>query len=830
MSVETLVRDLRLALRSFRRRPGFAAVALLTLAVGIGANASVFSVLNAVILRPLPFPEPHQLMRLFIEMPDPGQPGTRNITWSMPKYRALEEQQDVFQDLSTFSAARFDLISEPYAEQIDGERVGARYFPMLGIQPSLGRGFLPEEDQDEGAAKVAVLSHDLWAQKFGSDPGIVGRSIRLSGASYQVVGVLPGGFQGLTGGAQVWVPLMSLGAEAQSYPMSHNQHVLARLMEGVTPEQARGAVQAIGRRIDEMFPSTFRSERAWGAGAITLQEERADPTLRTALFLLIGAVGFVLLIACVNLANLMLARAAARSGELALRKAVGAGGHHLVRQVLAESMVLAGLGGAFGLGLAYLSTNLLRSMVPVAMGGEIFRGSAAGLSSLGFSTIRLDGGVLLFVSGLILVTMLLFGLGPAIWASRSDPLGPLKSGGNNQGFRAGPWWKDARGALVTAEVALTFLLLLGAGVMVKSLNRLMEADTGYRAVGVWTGGVSLSRARHETEELVPFYQELENRLLALPEVDFVGIGACIPLSGGCQGTDLTFVDRPSETQVEPPLVEFHPVSSGFFQALGIPVVQGRGFVGADDPNAVPVAIISQSAADQYWPDLDPLGKQIQLGQSGDIVWEIVGVTETVRFESMERENRPQVFVPFAQRARRTMHIAAHTSGLPGSLTPQVRSLLNAMEPELPLTNIRTMVDRVSVETSRERFVARLLAVFALIAATLSAMGIFGVLAFDVTQRTRDIGIRMALGAQKDAVLGGVVGRSLALAAAGAGIGLAGSFALGRVMEGLLFGVETHDTLNLVLVLGATLTVAALASLVPAFRAASVEPFSALKDR
>jgi predicted permease len=365
--------------------------------------------------------------------------------------------------------------------------------------------------------------------------------------------------------------------------------------------------------------------------------------------------------------------------------------------------------------------------------------------------------------------------------------------------------------------------------MVKSLDRLMAADTGYRAPGVWTGRISLSSTRWESEEIIPFQQELESRFLALPEVDFVGIGACTPLSGGCQGTSLTFVDRPMETQVDPPSVEFHPVSPGFFQALGIPVIQGRAFAATDDPTSLPVAIISRSAADQFWPGVDPVGRQIQLGQSREMVWEIVGLTETVRFESMERENRPQVFVPFAQRPRRGVHIAALTSGPPGNLTPQIRDLVKEMDGEMPLTNVRTMVDRVTIETSRERFVARLLSVFAIIAATLSAMGIFGVLAFDVTQRTRDIGIRMALGAQKDTVLGGVVVKSLALAAAGAGIGLAGSLALGRVMEGLLFGVETHDPLNLVLALVATLAVAALASLVPAFRAASVEPFTALKD-
>lgn len=827
--MESLLRDLRLAARGLAKRPGFTAIALATLAIGIGANAAMFTVLNAVLFRPLPFPEPEQLMRLFIEMPEPGGTGVRDITFSYPKYRLLAERQQVFQTLTTFRATRYDLVGYGPAQQLDAELIGAGYLEMLGIQPVLGRGFTEEEFRTEGAAAVALLSHGLWVDRFGRDPAVVGRSIELSDRSFQVVGILPEGFEGLTGGARAWVPTVILGEGELSSPRSHNQHVLARLKDDVTPDQAKAAVAALGAQIDEVYPAPRGASRSWGAGAVTLNEERVDPVLRGSLLLLGGAVGFVLLIACVNLANLLLARASARGREVAIRRAVGANRRDLVRQLLVESALLSCLGGIVGLVIAFLSLDVLRAIAPEGVGGDIFRGSASGLSQIGLDTIHMDTGVIIFTFAAIVLTVFLFGLGPAVWASRSDILAIFHGDGRrNSGSVRSPIW-SGRSGLVVTEVALTFVLLMGAGLTLKSLSQILATDVGYSAEGVWTGNYLVTSRRYPAEAVLPFHEEVMTRVAALPGVVSVGVNHCTPLSPGCQGTDLYFPDGPEPEPGEAPLTGLHRVSSDYFRTLGTPITRGRAFDRGDRAGSPDVAIISRTIAERFFPGRDAIGQRIRTGSTGERAFQVVGVADDILYESLTEDPELQVYIPIAQIQARRVYLAVRTSTSAADLTQPIRRILAELDPQMPLTDVTTMEVRVRRASSNNRFAAHLLMAFSVIALALAAIGVYGVMAFDVQRRTKEIGLRMALGARKEGVLQQVLKRSLTLAVLGSGVGLAVSLALGRVIASGLYGVEPHDPILITWMLGVILAVAGLASAVPALRAASVQPYSVLRE-
>jgi predicted permease len=820
-----LARDLRLAARVLIRRPIFTATAVLTLAVAIAGNAAIFGVVNATLLRPLPFPDGDRLMRTFVVIPTRGEAeATRDISWSYPKYELFRDRQDVFEALSLFRATTFTLTGEADPERIDAEVVSEGYLGMLGVEPLVGRGFTPEENAVQGTHYVAMLGHGLWTRRYDADPQVVGRSIRLNDRAYQVVGVLPRGFEGLTGGAEAWVPIMTLPAGDLTSSGSHNKHALGRLKDGVTPEQAKIAVAELGRQVHDVYPGWGDRPEAWGAGAVTLAEERMDPTIRTSVLFIFGAVGFLLLIACVNVANLLLARASTREREVAIRKAMGAGRGRIIRQLLAESGLVAVLGGVTGLVMSYWGVSLVRDLAPVAIRGSIFRGAMAGLTEMGLDSIRFDGSVVLFGAAVMILSVLIFGVAPAVFTAGGDLTSSLKDGGRGTTGLRGSRGLLSQRTLVTAELALTFALLVGSGLMLKSMSRLLADDRGFVADGVLAARVSLPGARYDAAEAQAFFASLMDGLEAVPGVESVGRNHCLPLSQSCNGTSLRFLDG-EHTGGEGINIGVHWVNPDYFDALRIPLRRGRRFTDQDRAGTQPVALVSEAAVARYWADSDPLGARVLV--NGDSL-EVVGVVADVHYETLEEEPAPQVYLTVAQSPRRSAYLILRTSMEPTSLVPALRASVRELDADLPLMDVRTLDERVADITSRPRFGTSLVAVFGVIGLILAAIGIYGVVAFGVAQQTHEIGIRVAIGAERVDVLKMVVGRGMSLALLGVALGLGLVFALGRVLSSVLYGVEPSDPLTIVGTAILLTGVATLASYLPARRAVAVDPLDALR--
>jgi putative ABC transport system permease protein len=821
-----LGRDARYAARVLLRRPAFTLTAVLTLAVAIGGNAAIFSVVNATLLRPLPFPDGNRLMRAYIVIPAPGTPeGMRNITWSYPKYELLRDRQQVFDQTTVFRAWPFTITGEEDPERIDAEIVGHEYLPMLGVSPVLGRAFLPEENASPDTHYVALLGHDLWVRRYARDPGMVGRRVVLNDRAYEVVGVLPEGFGGLTGGADIWVPTMTISEQSLMSPGSHNQHVLAHLAPGVTVERAKRAVEDIGRQVEEVWPAG-QGRLPWGAGAVTLQEERMEPVVRASILFLFGAVGFVLLIACVNVANLLLARASAREREVAIRKAMGAGRGRIVRQLMVESGLVAMAGAALGLVLAVGGVQVLKELAPVVTHASVFRGAMAGLTDMGLSTIRFDGSVLLFGMAVAVASVFLFGLAPALYGTRGDLTVALRDGARGASRRRLAGGLLSQRSLVVAELALTFALLVGSGLMIRSMGLLLADDGGFRAEGVVAARVSIPRSRYEDAEAVSaFYRALDDRLEALPGVENVGMNICLPLSRSCNGTNVRFLDGPAAGGEEDVNVGIHWIDHDYFRTLRIPLVRGRAFTEADRDGAPGVLLVSQAAADQYWPGADPLESRVLVG--GDSLT-VVGVVGDVHYESPEEEPLPQIYLAAEQHTARGRYVILKSGGDPSALIPGVRGALRELDPTLPLVDAGTMEDRVADATSRPRFNTNVLTVFGLVALILAAIGVYGVVAFGVAERTHEIGVRVAIGAERVDVLKMVLARGAWLALLGVGLGSGLVVALMRVLRSVLYGVEPFDPWTLTVTASVLLAVALLASYLPARRAVRVDPLTALR--
>ena len=811
--MESFLQDCRYALRMLARSPGFTLIAVLALALGIGANSAIFSIVNAVILKPLRYEKPEQLVQLWMRFTNIGIPNDQNWV-SAPEFVDLQQNQS-FSHLAAISSDSFNLNISGTPERIDSAVVSTSFFPLLGVQAQLGRVFLPEEGQP-GRQHVVLLSDGLWRRRFGADPAISGRKLVMNGQSYLIVGVLPRDFQ-LPLEAEVWTPLVfSADDLSPNSRGNHRYQVIARIKPGLGLEQARADMDVVSQRIIDQHPDYPYRQFNFRVLTIPLLEQQIGD-ITTALWVLMSAVGLVLLIACANVANLLLVRASSREREIAVRQALGVSRWRLIRQLLTESAILGLMAGAIGLFLGYWALRVLTTLAATSFPRVV--------------EAHMDLRVLAFTLLVSLATGILFGLAPA-FSSRHVTHDALKEGG--RGGTAGASSQRLRGALVVAEVAVSLTLLVGAGLLIRSFLRLQEVDTGFRPEGVLTMRISLPEEKYaKIEQAQAFYRELLDRIRRLPGVEAAGGATGLPLGGtGWSGT--TTVDsqavQPRDTTPE---ADQRPVFPGYFESLGIPLVRGRYFEQRDNEKGAPVAIIDETMANTYWPKEDALGKRIKPGgrQSTQPWRTIIGVVRHVRYRTLESPSRVEFYWPYDQTsfALGSMSLAIHTSSDPRSLAGVVQRQVQALDPDQPVYRIRTMSELMSESMARRRLSMFLLAIFAAVALALAAIGIYGIMSYSVAQRAHEVGIRMALGARTSDVVRMVLGQSLGLTLAGIFAGLLGSLALTNFLSSLLFDVKATDATTFLLVAVILAAVALVASLVPAYRATTVDPVNALRQ-
>ncbi|MGH9314454.1 MAG: ABC transporter permease [Vicinamibacterales bacterium] len=798
--------DLRFAVRGLARSRAFTAAALLTLAIGIGANAAIFSVLDALMLKPLPYPDPERLVVIW-EKNIPRQ-RMDNVV-SPGNYIHWSEQARVFERMAGVGQASFFRMSitggsgDP--EELPAQSVTVGFFPILGVRPAHGRWFLPEEDKPD--TRVAILSHALWTRRFGADPAIVGRAVTLNGNAFTVVGIMPPEFFFIEREAALWVTI-GLRAEART-PRGRWMLVTARMKPGVTVQQAQAEMDTITTRLTAQFPE-FNT--GWGANVVPLHRQVVG-RVRPAVLTLAAAVGAVLLIACANVANLLLARGASRRRELAVRAALGAGRGRLVRQLLAESMALAAIGAVAGLLLAW-------------WGIATFRAAAtAGFSLPRAHEIALNARVVLFTIGLSLVTAILFGLAPAFAAAGVDLQNSLKDGARADDARGG----RLRSLLVVSEIAIALVLLAGAGLLIRSFARLVNVDPGFRAEQVLSAKISIPTVRYDdTGKMIRFFDELVKRVEAMPGVRAAGGVSFLPLAGPAAATGFEIEGREKPPLGASPVCEVRVATGHYFGAMGIPHIAGRQFDERDSREGTRTVIINQTMARQYWPNESPIGKRISVSWNNPGLDEIVGVVGDVRHATLETASRPMIYYPPGRFAYPWMALVLRAAGDPAPLGPALVKEVHAMDPALPVADLRPMETVVSRAVAERRMVMAILAGFALVAALLAAIGIYGVMAYSVAQRTREIGVRMALGARPGDIMRLVLGRALGLTAIGAVIGAAGAIALTRFTATLLFDTEPTEPAVFATVVAGLASVALAASLLPGRAAARVDPLIALR--
>jgi putative ABC transport system permease protein len=822
---DTTEQDVRFALRSFRRAPGFTVVAVLTLAVGIGANTAIFSAVNAMLLRPLPFREPERLMEVSLTVPARGDaPARDDAPWSYPKFAVFKRAQTVFEDVTAWMAFEATVRVGADAERSSFEFTDSRYLPTLGLRPALGRNFSADEDATPGGPRVVMLSDALWQRRFNADSSVLGRAIVVNGNPYTIVGVLPAGFRGVSGRADLLLAFMSQEVDQLTQPWSHAYSVIARLKPGVTPERAKIAVRQLGGVVADAYPHPELKKERWGAIGRELDGTRVDPVVRRSLFVLLGAVGLVLLIACANVANLFLVRAAGRRREIAVRLAVGAGRKRLVRQLLTESIVLSILGGVASVVVAWWGVKLLAALNP-SMSLRVER--LGGIGAVSFDSIRLDLPAFAFAAALTIVTGLIFGLVPALQTTHPSLTGALRNDSDVSRV-SGVRGLTSRNLLAIAEIALAVVLLAGSGLMLRSLGKLLGVNPGFESQGVLTMRFNVNDV--SSDSLPGYYDRLLERLGSIPGVSGVGFLDCPPLNGGCSETVLAQRDRPEVAPGSEPSVGVHWVTPDWFPTLRVPLQRGRLFTNGDRRGTQKVVVISETAARKYWPGQDPIGRPVSVGQGGfwnDTAY-VVGVVGDVRFGTLDSLPKPDVYLSYYQSPRGRMMMFLRTAGDPASLTPAARREIATLAPGVPLYDVRPMATRVADAMAYARFSALLLAAFGAVALALAALGTYGVISFGVSQRRKELGIRVALGATRGDVLRLVVGQGVGLAVVGGVLGLAGAFAATRVLASLLYGVTPSDPVTLASIVALLVGAVIVASWIPARRAASVHPAEALR--
>ncbi len=808
----TLWQDLRYGARMLLKKPGFTLVAVLTLALGVGANTAIFTVVNAVLLRSLPFEHAEQLVRIG------GANQQRNKrlgTLSPHDFYDIRDRNTVFESIAAYDGWSPSLTGTGEPERLAGGRVTTSFFNVLKVEPALGRAFLPQEEQ-RGNHLVVILSYGLWQRRFGANPSIVGQSITLGGLSYNVIGVLPQGFdppQFSNVGfekPELWAPF---APDLSQWTRSGRSldTAIARLKPGVSSEQAQAELMVIAQQLEQQYPDTNAGE---SLNVVSLHEQLVGK-IRSALMIFLAAVGFVLLIACANVANLLLARAAARQKEIAIRTALGAGRWRVVRQLLTESVLLALLGGALGLLFAMWATDYL-----VTLGADA-------LPHLG--RIGLDLRVFGFTTLLTLLTGIAFGLAPALQFSKPDLNETLKESGRTS--MSGRGSQRLRGLLVVSEIAISLLLLIGAGLLVKSFMRLQNVSPGFDPHNTLAMNVFLPGAKYpEDEQQRAFFDQAQERIKALPGVDAVGMVSNLPVSGGFDTVSFYAEGQAVPARENVPDVERYTINSDYFRAMGIPLKSGRSFGSEDRANSLPVAIISEETARRFWPGESPLGKRINTDiDDKESPWRtIVGVVGDVRHYALDISPTPQFYLPHHQSSPQFMAVVVRSSNRPENQIAAVREQIWAIDKDQPIFNIKTMERFVAESIAQRRFTMLLLGLFAGVALVLAIIGLYGVMAYTVTQRTHEIGIRMALGAQAGDVLKMVIRQGMALVLIGVGIGLAAAFILSRLISSFLYGVSATDPWTFVGVPLVLCAVAGLASYIPARRATKVDPMVALR--
>jgi putative ABC transport system permease protein len=794
-----LLQDLRYGARVLAKQPGFTAVAVLTLALGIGANTAIFSVINAVLLQPLPYAQPDELVMVY---KTPG--GEEKWPLSPVSYLSLKSHNSVFTDLAAISnkgwAANLTDRGEP--ERLQGFQVSANLFTLLGVTPQQGRTFFNEEDRP-GQNRVVVISHEFWKRRFAADPRIIGQMLILNGDSYAVVGVMPADFRFLAQ-TDLWTPL-AFTVDDENDPAGYLE-VIGRRKPGVSFEQAGAEMEAISRELSNNPNSEVRMR-------LSLPQATLTKEVRPLLLLLMTAVGFVLLIACVNIANLLLARGSVRRREMAIRAALGAGRWRVVRQVLAENVLLALTGGLVGLLLASWVMQFLTGGLPEYLAGANSR----------VALLKIDTTALSFTFGLSLLTSVLFGLVPALQLSRIDLNEALKEGGRAVGSR-----NRLRSVLVVAEVALAMVLLVGGGLMIKSLWRLMHVDLGYEPAGVLTAKIDPSSARYEEfTALTAFYGALLERVQAIPGASHAGLINSLNAS-----FSFSIDEHPPLPPKQQPSASINQVSADYFRAMGIPLRAGRFFDDYDVKGGEMVVIIDETFARHYFPGEDPIGKHIN-GEfsrgAGKTSRRIVGVVGGVKYWTLTRDPFPHMYFSYLQENWGAMSLVVRTqSGEPMKLEAPIRAELAAIDKNQPIHSFKPLDATVSELVAPQRFTTMLLTGFAALAALLAAIGIYGVMSYTVTQRTQEIGVRMALGARQGDVVQLILRQGGILAVAGIGMGLVASFLLTRLISDLLFGVEATDPATFIAITLLLVMIALVASYIPARRAAKVDPMIALR--
>jgi putative ABC transport system permease protein len=802
--METLLKDVRYSVRMLVRNPAFTLVSVLALALGIGANVAIFSVVNGVLLRPLPFKEPDRLMMIR----ETKLPVFPEFSVAPGNFLDWKKQNTVFEHLAAFQGTSFNLIGSGEPERLRGMFVTEGFFSMLGAQPQLGRDFLPEEDQP-GHNKVAILSHGLWQRRFGGDPKVLNQPITLSGESYTVIGVMPASFRIEGRDLDLWTPMALTAAQATQHG-GHYIVAVGRLKPGVTVDQAGSEMRTIAERLAQQYPD---SNTGWSVTVVPLLEYSVK-SIKPALLLLLVAVAFVLLIACANVANLLLARAVGRQKEMATRTALGASRWRIVRQLLTESLLLSSMGGALGLLLAKWGMDLLLTLAPP----ELPR----------ISSVSIDGRALAFTVALTFLTGIIFGLVPALQASRPNLNETLKDAG--RGSTEGSRRQLIRHTLVVMEVAAALVLLVGAGLMIKSFWRLQKVDPGFNPKNALAVSVQLPQTKYKEEnEQAAFFGHLIEKVATLPGVEAVGAGSVIPLSDNDFVLAFEIDGRPPLSPGTTQSTNYYSVSADYFKAMGIPLRRGRVLANTDTKDAPHVAVINETMARKMFPNEDPIGKRITFGSRDKPDWfEIVGIVGDVKHYGLDQETTMQTYEPYTQQTLPYMTLVVRTSGDPTSLSAAIRSDVLSLDKEQPVSSIKTLNDLFSTSIAQQQFSMLLLGVFAAVALALAAVGIYGVLSYAVTQRTHEIGIRMALGAGRRDVLWLVVGKGMLLTVIGVAGGLLAAFGLTRLMATLLFGVTATDAATFASVASALFVVALLACYIPALRATKVDPLVALR--
>ncbi|HXA09614.1 MAG TPA: ABC transporter permease [Chthoniobacterales bacterium] len=793
--------DFRYAVRQLIKNPGFATVAILTLALGIGACAAIFSVVNGVLLRPLDYPQPDRI----VVMRETNLPQFPIFSVSPPNYLDWQKQTKSYSAIAAYSGDQINLTGEGEPQRLVGVKATADYFKVYGVQPVLGRTFLPDEDA-VGKNHVAVLSNPFWQRVFGGEKNVIGRAVQLNGEAYTVIGVAPPDF-GQQSKVDVWTP-MAFSAEERDnkYRGAHYLGVVGRLKPGVTVVQAKAELEVLAKQLARQYPD---SNKGWGVFMMSMLDYSVRD-VRVVLYTLVGAVGCVLLIACANIANLLLARATARHRELSIRAALGANRFRLVRQLLTESVLLALCGGAAGLLVANWGLAALLALAPE----DLPRASG----------IQLNATVLIFSFLLSIVTGVVFGVAPAWLAAHTDMNESLKQGSRGSTDARG----RLRGALVVIEVAFALVLLGGAGLLARSFMRLTHVDPGFNPNNATVLRLALPEKKYEkNEQQVAFADALLEKLHVLPGVQEVGLTHTLPLLGDWV---LTFeiAGRPKLAPSDLPNTNYYAVTPGYFHAMGIPLIRGRLFTPQDNAKAPRVAIINETMAKQFFPNEDPIGKQINVQNGPDTFRQIVAIVGDIKQYGVDKETTAQTYEPFAQHPFNTLNVVLRSTGSPAALIGALRPAVYSIDKDQPVGTIRPLTEILSETIAKQRFAMTLVAVFSIVALIIASVGIYGVMSYNVVQRRSEIGIRMALGAQTRDVLSLILGSGGKLVGIGLLVGLVATFLATRAMGSILFQTNAYDPLTLGAITLLLAAVALVACLLPAHRATRVNPTEALR--